>query len=150
MNDTEEYIHNNLLLLPMSYKLRRCERFKKASNTTKVVCLCMKNEAFIYSSDYMSPYKKCLSNKISLYNLNFDTNDEYIHYGKDMNEITIFNANVIIRHKKRMKFVKMILSKILFERFPNMDLEFLKYNILPYLNWDTDSIFRGYNIEYIL
>ena len=147
MNDTEEYIHNNLLLLPMSYKLRRYERFKKASNTTKDVCLCMKNEAFIYSSVYMSPYNT-FSNKISLYNLTFDTNGDYINYGKNMNEITIFNANVIIRHKKRMKFVKMILSKILFERFPNMDLEFLKDNIIPYLIWDTETIFKGYNIEY--
>jgi hypothetical protein len=49
-----------------------------------------------------------------------------------------------------MKFVKMILSKILFERFPNMDLEFLKDNIIPYLYWDTDSIFKGYNIGYRL
>tara|TARA_B100002019_G_scaffold174293_1_gene150681 strand:- start:100 stop:549 length:450 start_codon:yes stop_codon:yes gene_type:complete len=147
MNDIEEYIHNNLLLLPMSYKLRRYERFKKASNTTKDVCLCMKNEAFIYSSVYMSPYNT-FSNKISLYNLTFDTNGDYINYGKNMNEITIFNANVIIRHKKRMKFVKMILSKILFERFPNMDLEFLKDNIIPYLIWDTETIFKGYNIEY--
>lgn len=149
MNDTEEYIHNNLLLLPMSYKLRRYERFKKASNTTKDVCLSMKNEAFIYSSVYMSPYSR-FSNNISLYNLNFDTNDDYIHYGKNMNEITIYNANVIIRHKKRMKFVKMILSKILCEKFPNMEIEYLKNDILPYLYWDTDSIFRGYNIEYTL
>ena len=149
MNDTEEYINNKLLLLPMSYKLRRYERFKKESIDTEVVCLCMKNEAFIYSSVYMSPYNT-LSNKISLYNLNFDTNDDYIHYGKNMNEITIFNANVIIRHKKRMKFVKMIISKILCEKFPNMEIEYLKNDILPYLYWDTDSIFKGYNIEYRL
>lgn len=147
MNDTEEYIHNNLLLLPMSYKLRRYERFKKASNTTKVVCLCIKNEAFIYSSLYMSPYNT-FSNKISLYRLNFNTNEEYRNYGLNMNEITIFNANVIIRHKKRIKFVKMIISKILCEKFPNMEIEYLKNDILPYLFWDTDSIFRGYNIEY--
>ena len=145
MNDTEEYLHNNLLLLPMSYKLRRYERFKKASNTTKVVCLCIKNEAFIYSNAY---YHNLYQNNICLYNLNFDTNDEYNKYGRNMNEITIFNANVIIRHKQRMKFVKMILSKILFERFPNMDLEFLKDNIIPYLMWDTESIFKGYNIEH--
>ena len=149
MNDTEEYLHNNLLLLPMSYKLRRYERFKKASNTTKVVCLCIKNEAFICSSLYMSPYSR-FSNNILLYNLNFDTIDECNKYGRNMNEITIFNANVIIRHKKRMKFVKMILSKILLEKFPNMELEHLKNDILPYLNWDTHSIFRGYNIEYTL
>ena len=65
-----------------------------------------------------------------------------------MNEITIFNANVIIRHKKRMKFVKMIISKILCEKFPNMEIEYLKNDILPYLYWDTYSIFRGYNIKY--
>ena len=147
MNDIGEYINNNLLLLPISYKLRRYEGFKKESNTTEVVCLCMKNEAFIYSSLYMSPYNT-FSNKISLYNLNFNTNDESNKYGKNMKEITIFNANVIIRHKKRMKFVKMILSKILYEKFQNMEIEYLKNDILPYLYWDTDSIFRGYNIEY--
>tara|TARA_Y100000389_G_C17459364_1_gene520517 strand:- start:577 stop:1026 length:450 start_codon:yes stop_codon:yes gene_type:complete len=149
MNDSEEYINNKLLLLPMSYKLRRYERFREASINTEVVYLCMKNEAFIDLSNYTSQYDT-FSNKISLYNLNFDTNDECIKYGRNMNEITIFNANVIIRHKKRMKFVKMIISKILCEKFPNMEIEHLKNDILPYLNWDTDSIFRGYNIEYIL
>lgn len=145
MNDTE-YINNKLLLLPMSYKLRRYERFKKAFINTEDVCLCMKNEAFICLSVCMSLYNT-LSNKISLYTLNFDTNDECNKYGRNMNEITIFNANVIIRHKKRMKFVKMILSKILCEKFPNMEIEYLKNDILPYLYWDTDSIFRGYNME---
>jgi len=149
MNDTEEYINNKLLLLPMSYKLRRYERFKKESINTEVVYLCMKNKDLICSTRWMSEYNT-FSNNICLYTLNFNSYDEYNNYGRNMKEITVFNANVIIRHKKRMKFVKMIISKILFQKFPNMEIEHFKNDILPYLDWDTDSIFRGYNIEYRL
>jgi len=129
----EESIYELLLkekqiIVPYNFKKRVC-RGRDPSNITFL---------------YIPNHNGCNILDLSLDFRSFGEEDNIETHLLDKMQLKV---NILYRFKVRMRFINMIVAKILNEKFAHMELTYITDLITPYIRWDASSILTG--IKYV-
>lgn len=124
----ELILREKQIIVPYNFKKRVC-RGRDPSNIT-----------FLYIPNHYG----CNIMDLSLDFRSFgeeDNNETHLH------DKILLKVNILYRIRARTTFINMIVSKILKEKFAQMEMPYITDMITPYIRWDASSILSG--IKYV-